>query len=321
MMRLGVFAVLYGEKPLAEMLDHIKDKGLNTVEIATGGYVGDAHCQPEVLLTDENKLAAFKAAFDERGITISALSCHGNGLHPNPQVSNAHDRVFEHTVQLAARLGVDTVVTFSGCPGESEHSRYPVWNTCPWPHDFSEMLKWQWEEKVLPYWRQKHRYVKEHGVRVAIEPHPGFVVYNNETLLRLRQECGKQIGANFDPSHYFWQGMDPALCIRELGEAIYHFHAKDTKIEAVNVSRNGVLDMKPYRDIANRSWIFRTVGYGHHEEVWREIISALQLIGYKGAISIEHEDGLMTNEEGLTKAIAFLRTAIIRNDAGEMWWA
>lgn len=320
-MKLGVFAVLYGKKSLEEMLDHIQSKGLHTVEIGTGGYIGDAHCKPMELLQDEQKLHAFKQTFEQRNITISALSCHGNGLHPNSDVGDDHDRVFDATVELAAKLGVDTVVTFSGCPGESEHSKYPVWNTCPWPHDFSEMLKWQWEEKVIPYWRKKNELLKKHDIRVAIEPHPGFVVYNNETMLRLRQECGTQIGANFDPSHYFWQGMDPAICIRELGEAIYHFHAKDTKVERINAERNGVLDMKPYQDMANRSWVFRTVGYGHNEEVWRDIISALQLVGYKGAISIEHEDGLMTNEEGLNKAIAFLKDSIVENAAGEMWWA
>ncbi|WP_078393817.1 sugar phosphate isomerase/epimerase family protein [Shouchella patagoniensis] len=320
-MKLGVFAVLYGKKSLEEMLDHIQSKGLHTVEIGTGGYIGDAHCKPMELLQDEQKLSAFKQTFEQRNITISALSCHGNGLHPNPDVGDDHDRVFDATVELAAKLGVDTVVTFSGCPGESEHSKYPVWNTCPWPHDFSEMLKWQWEEKVIPYWRKKNELLRKHDIRVAIEPHPGFVVYNNETMLRLRQECGTQIGANFDPSHYFWQGMDPAICIRELGEAIYHFHAKDTKVERINAERNGVLDMKPYQDMENRSWVFRTVGYGHNEEVWRDIISALQLVGYKGAISIEHEDGLMTNEEGLNKAIAFLKDSIVENAAGEMWWA
>ncbi|WP_054705830.1 sugar phosphate isomerase/epimerase [Bacillus sp. JCM 19041] len=319
-MKLGVFAVLYGKKTLEEMLDHIQSKGLDTVEIGAGGYIGDAHCKPLELLQDEQKLSTFKQMFEQRGITISALSCHGNGLHPNRDVGDDHDRIFDATVELAAKLGVDTVVTFSGCPGESEHSKYPVWNTCPWPHDFSEVLKWQWDEKVIPYWRKKNELLKKYDVRVAIEPHPGFVVYNNETLLRLRQECGVQIGANFDPSHYFWQGMDPAVCIRELGEAIYHFHAKDTKVERINAERNGVLDMKPYRDMANRSWVFRTVGYGHNEEVWRDIISALQLVGYKGAISIEHEDGLMTNEEGLNKAIAFLKDSIVVNAAGEMWW-
>ncbi|RXY98853.1 sugar phosphate isomerase/epimerase family protein [Fictibacillus sp. S7] len=322
-MKLGVFAVLFSKKTFEEALDYIKESGLDTVEIGTGGYIGDAHCKPAELLADESKLNDFKYALQSRGIQISAFSCHGNPLHPNQNIAEEHHRIFQDTVRLAAKLGVEQVVTFSGCPGESEYSLHPVWITCPWPTDFAEVVDWQWNEKVIPYWKEQNEFLKEHGVKAAIEPHPGFVVYNTETLLRLRRECGNQIGANFDPSHYFWQGMDPVACIRALGreKALFHFHAKDTKIDGQNHPLNGVLDTKSYSDIANRSWVFRTVGYGHGEDTWRDIISALQTIGYNGAISIEHEDGLMSVEEGFTKAVAFLKDKLIEEGAVEMWWA
>ncbi|PFI60729.1 sugar phosphate isomerase/epimerase family protein [Priestia megaterium] len=322
-MKLGVFAVLFSKKSLEEALDYIKENGLGTVEIGTGGYIGDAHCKPAELLADEGKLRRFKNAFDSRGIQISALSCHGNPLHPNKNIAQKHHQVFQDTVRLAAKLGVENVVTFSGCPGESDYSLHPVWITCPWPNDFSDVVNWQWDEKVIPYWKEQNKFLEEHGVRVAIEPHPGFVVYNTETLLRLRKECGEQIGANFDPSHYFWQGMNPVACIKELGKenALYHFHAKDTRVDEQNGPLNGVLDTKCYSDIPNRSWVFRTVGYGHGEDTWKEIISALQTIGYEGAISIEHEDGLMSVEEGFTKAVAFLQGSIIKEGQVEIWWA
>lgn len=320
-MKLGVFAVLFSEKSLGEMLDHIKEKGLNTVEIGTGGYVGDAHCKPAELLADEEKLKQFKQEFESRGITISALSCHGNNLHPNEEISAEHHHAFVNTVKLASKLGVQNVVTFSGCPGESEMSKHPVWITCPWPGDFSEVVEWQWESKVIPYWKKQVQLLDEYDVNVAIEPHPGFVVYNTETIFRLRDACGNRIGVNFDPSHYFWQGMDPVHSIRVLGDAVYHFHAKDTRIDPQNNSLNGVLDTKSYSDMANRSWIFRTVGYGHGEDVWRNMISALQTIGYEGAVSIEHEDGLMSVEEGFTKAVSFLKDIIIDEGAKELWWA
>ncbi|MCL7749761.1 sugar phosphate isomerase/epimerase family protein [Halalkalibacter alkaliphilus] len=322
-MKLGVFLVLFSNKSLEEALDYIKEKGLDTVEIGTGGFVGEAHCKPSDLLADDEKLKKFKEAFTSRGINISALSCHGNPLHPNKEIASRDHQAFEETVRLAAKLGVETVVTFSGCPGESDHSLNPVWNTCAWPNDFSEVLDWQWKEKVIPYWRAQNEFLELFGVRVAIEPHPGFVVYNTETLLRLRSECGDRIGANFDPSHYFWQGMDPVACIKALGkeDALYHFHAKDTKIDEQNNQLNGVLDTKSYTDIANRSWIFRTVGYGHGEDTWKEIISALQTIGYQGAISIEHEDALMSVEEGFSKAVSFLQGQIIKEGAAEIWWA
>ncbi|MBS4223777.1 sugar phosphate isomerase/epimerase family protein [Lederbergia citrea] len=320
-MKLGVFAVLFSKKTLDEMLDYIKSKGLDTVEIGTGGYVGDAHCKPAELLADEAKLEQFRQAFDSRGITISALSCHGNNLHPNQEIADEHHTTFVNTVKLASKLGVKNVVTFSGCPGESENSKHPVWITCPWPNDFSEVVDWQWENKVIPYWKEQAKLLEEYDVNVAVEPHPGFIVYNTETILRLRKECGDRIGANFDPSHYFWQGMNPVNSIKALGDAIFHFHAKDTRIDPQNNSLNGVLDTKSYRDIANRSWVFRTVGYGHGEDVWRDIISALQTIGYQGAISIEHEDGLMSVNEGFTKAVAFLKDMVIEKEAKDLWWA
>ncbi|MBU8791160.1 sugar phosphate isomerase/epimerase [Oceanobacillus caeni] len=322
-MKLGVFAVLFSDKSLEEALDYIKEQGLEMVEVGTGGFVGDAHCNPSELLADGAKLDKFKEAFVSRGLEISALSCHGNPLHPNKNIAEKDHQRFQDTVLLASKLGVEHVVNFSGCPGESEFSLNPVWVTCTWPNDFSEVSEWQWNEKVIPYWKEQNEFLKENNVKVAIEPHPGFVVYNTETLLRLRKECGQQIGANFDPSHYFWQGMDPVACIKELGNAnaLYHFHAKDTKVDPQNGGLNGVLDVKSYREIAKRSWVFRTVGYGHGEDTWRDIISALQLVGYEGAISIEHEDGLMSVEEGFTKAVSFLKDKLIKEGATKLWWA
>lgn len=322
-MKLGVFAVLFSKMSLEEMLDYVKKSGLDTVEIGTGGYVGNAHCNPKELLADTSKLEKFKQAFESRGIEISALSCHGNALHPNDDIANEHHSVFVDTVKLASKLGVENIVTFSGCPGESEYSKHPVWITCPWPEDFTTVVDWQWENKVIPYWKKQVQLLEEYNVRVAIEPHPGFVVYNTETILRLRKECGEKIGANFDPSHYFWQGMDSVNSIKALGKenALFHFHAKDTRIDPLNNSLNGVLDTKSYRDISGRSWVFRTVGYGHGEDVWKEIISALQTIEYQGAVSIEHEDGLMSVNEGFTKAVSFLKDMVIHEGAKDLWWA
>ncbi len=322
-MKLGVFAVLFQQKPFEEALDYIAQSGLQAIEIGTGAFPGNAHCNPAELLADETKLKSFKEAIDKRGLEISALSCHGNPLHPKREIADLHHKQFQDTVLLAEKLGVSTVITFSGSPGESETSKNPVWVTCPWPDDFMEVLKWQWEERVIPYWKAQSTFLREHGVRVAIEPHPGFVVYNTETMLRLRNECGDNIGVNFDPSHLFWQNMDPIVGIKELAKAgaLYHFHAKDTAFDAQNMAANGVLDTKSYRDELNRSWIFRTVGYGHGEETWKKIISTLQLVGYEGAISIEHEDSLMSVEEGFQKAVKFLQNLLIQERIKEIWWA
>lgn len=322
-MKLGVFSILFSDRSLEEAMERIAESGLEAIEIGTGGFLGDVHCKPDVLLNNEIRLEEFKHAIEKHNLVISALSCHGNPLHPDQSISIQHHQQFEQTVRLASKLGVKNVVTFAGCPGESDHSLNPSWVTCPWPKDFADVLEWQWEKRVIPYWKEQSEFLRKHDVRVAIEPHPGFVVYNNETALRLRKECGDNIGVNFDPSHLFWQQMDPVTSIKEIARhnALYHFHAKDTAFDADNMARNGVLDTKPYSDELNRSWIFRTLGYGSGEEVWKKIISTLQLVGYNGVISIEHEDSLMSAEEGFDKAVSLLKSIVIKEKVGEMWWA
>jgi len=320
-MKIGAFAVLLKQRPLEEAIDLLLALGVEAIEIGTGGYIGDAHCVPASLLEDPAKLAAFQHRIVRSGLQISALSCHGNPLHPQAAIAGEHRRQFRDMVLLAERLGVASVVTFSGCPGDSEQARYPNWVTCPWPPDFGEIVRWQWEEQVIPYWREEAAFCRAHGVQVAIEMHPGFVVYNAATLLRLREAVGEVIGANYDPSHLFWQGADPIEVVRALGGAIYHVHAKDTAIDPQNARRDGVLDTTPYSDIANRAWVFRTVGYGHGVEFWKQLISALRVVGYDHVLSIEHEDGLLSPREGLEKAVALLKEAVVREPAGAMWWA
>jgi sugar phosphate isomerase/epimerase len=183
------------------------------------------------------------------------------------------------------------------------------------------VLNWQWEKKVAPLWTQRGKFASDHGVKIAIEMHPGFVVYNPETLLKLRKIAGLSVGCNYDPSHMFWQGIDPIKAIRVLDGAIFHVHAKDTQIYESNLPKTGVLDVKPYKDEANRSWIFRTVGYGHGAEWWNEFVSTLRMYGYDYVLSIEHEDSLMSVEEGLTKAIQFLDKVVLKEKPAQMWWA
>lgn len=321
-MKLGVFTVMFRDRTIEDVIDSVASLGLQSLELGVGGYVGHS-VSVDDLLKDTGRQRALREMLAQRGLEISALSCHGNPLHPDPQVAQEFHQEFENAVRLAESLGVSTVVTFSGCPGESEHSQYPVWVTTPWPEDFQRVLRWQWDEKVLPYWSKQQTFCQEHGVRVALELHPGFVVYNTETMLRLRSACGDRIGANCDPSHLFWQQMDPVAVITALGtaQALYHFHAKDTALNQTTMATNGVLDAKSYRDIAGRSWAFRTVGFGHGEEVWRRIISALQVQHYEGSVSIEHEDGLMDPIEGLQKAVRFLQGMMIDKIPPEMWWA
>ena len=321
-MRLGVITVLFSQMPFEKMLDYVSKAGLDCVELGTGNYPGDAHCKPKELLKSKKKLEEFKDALKRYDLTISALSCHGNPLHPNKAIARKHHDTMRQTVLLAEKLGVKRVINFSGCPGGSDKDKYPNWVTCPWPDDFSEIVKWQWEAKVIPYWTREAKFCNDHGVKsIGFEMHPGFVVYNPETLLKLRAAVGKTITANFDPSHLFWQGIDPIKALRALKGAVSHVHAKDTLVYSVNSEVNGVLDTKSYGDEYNRSWLFRTVGYGHGADFWNDFVSTLRLIGYDDVLSIEHEDSLMSAEEGFMKAVHFLKGVILREKSGEMWWA
>ena len=321
-MKLSVFAVLLADRSLDEACKYLEDSGVQAVEIGAGGFPGKAHCNPEELLRDESKIAEFKNTIEKHGLEIAALSTHGNAVHPDPAVAKQFHDDFVNTVLLAEKLGVKRVITFSGCPGGSPEDKTPNWVTCPWPDDFSEILKYQWDEVLIPYWKKTAAWAAEHDIeKIAFEMHPGFCVYNPETLMKLRNAVGPIIGANFDPSHLFWQGIDPVYAIRYLGDAIYFFHAKDTKIDELNSKTQGVLDTKHYGDEIHRSWIFRSVGYGHNHQVWKDMMSALRMVGYDDAISIEHEDSLMTPNEGLQKAIAFLKDVMMFEDKGAMWWA
>lgn len=320
-MKLGVFTALFADRTLDDVLEYATSLGLDTLEIGTGNYPGNPHCPIDDLLRKPSELKEWKQKFEDKGIEISALSCHGNALHPDPKFALQNVETLKKTIKLAGKLGIETVIDFSGCPGDSDDAKAPNWVTCPWPPDFTDVVEWQWEKKVIPFWKRMAKTAAKEGVKLAFEMHPGFVVYNTETMLRLRHECGDNIGANFDPSHLFWQGMDPIASLRELKDCIFHVHGKDTAVEPYNVAKNGVLDTKDYGNIAERSWVFRTIGYGHGPEWWAKFISALRTYGYDGVISIEHEDGLMSIEEGLEKAVALLQNLLMKEDMPEMWWA
>jgi sugar phosphate isomerase/epimerase len=320
-MKLGVFSPVFGGLDFAAMLARVRSLGrLQAIELATGGWPGRDHLDPDALLAQPGRAHALRDSIGEAGLTISALSCHNNPLHPDTTEASEADETIRLTIRLAQRLEVPVVVTFSGCPGDHEGAKHPNWITAPWPPEFGEVLDWQWTHRAIPYWRDMARFAADHGVKVALEPHPGFLVYNVETALRLRAESGPSIGVNFDPSHFFWQGVDVPTAIRALGDAIFHVHAKDVALDAQNVAVNGVIDTKSYRRMNDRAWLFRSVGYGHDELEWKRIVSALRLAGYDYVMSIEHEDALASVDEGLRAAVDLLARVVLTEPPAEAWW-
>ena len=319
-MKLGVFTPVFGRLTLDDVL--VKVRALNHItalELGTGGWPGSDHLDIDALV-DKPCAGEYRKKIEDAGLTISALSCHNNPLHPDSATAKIADDVLRKTIRLAEQLEVPVVVTFSGCPGDCEDAKHPNWVTAPWPPEFLDILEWQWEKKAIPYWSRTAQFAADHGVRVALEAHPGFVVYNVESALRLRKATSPNLGVNFDPSHFFWQGVDVPAAIRALGDSIFHVHAKDVALDPHNVAINGVIDTKTYRQMAERSWLFRSVGWGHDELEWKRIVSALRLAGYDYVMSIEHEDALASVDEGLRAAVDCLSRVILTEPPVQAWW-
>lgn len=320
-MKLGLFTPAFNKLPLDELLVELRRYPLITqLELGCGGWAGSSHINPAALLWDATAARAYRARLLDAGYSISALSCHGNPVHPDPVVAERDHALFLQTLRLAEALDVPVVVTFSGCPSGGPMDRVPNWITTAWPPECRQALDWQWEERLVPYWRRAEKIAADSGVRVALEAHPGFCAYNPETLLQLRSATGLSLGINLDPSHLWWQGVDIPKAIDALGDAIFHVHAKDVAINPAMMARNGILDPKQYTRLQERSWNFRSVGWGHDELQWKAIASSLRLAGYDSVLSIEHEDALASTQEGLTSAIALLSRVLLQEPAGEAWW-
>ena len=172
-MKLSAFSVLYKDKPLNEVLDIFKSKGLTHAEIGSGGFIGKEHCDPGQLLQDKSARERFQELFLSRDMKISSLSCHGNPVHPQKNLAQSYHQDIKDSIDLAALLGVERIVTFSGCPGDCDNSLYPNWPVSPFPEDFQTVVAWQWEKKLLPYWKEMGKYAEDKGVKVAMEMHGG----------------------------------------------------------------------------------------------------------------------------------------------------
>ena len=321
-MKLGVFTVLFNDISFEEMLDGVKASGLHAVEIGTGGYPGNAHCDLDALLESEEKRNEYRSKIEEHNLIISAFSCHGNPISPNEALAKDSHETLIKTIKLASLLNVPVVNCFSGTAGDHEGAKYPNWPVTAWPNEYGDVLKWQWEEKLIPYWKEIGQYAQENNVKIGLELHGGFLVHTPYTLLKLRGATCDAIGANLDPSHLWWQGIDPVAAIKILGKAnaIHHFHAKDTYIDQDNVNMYGLTDMQPYGEVQTRAWTFRSVGCGHGLTEWNEMMSALRIYNYDYVVSIEHEDPIMSIDEGFERAVTNLKSVLISDTPSQIWW-
>ncbi|AZO26571.1 sugar phosphate isomerase/epimerase [Mesorhizobium sp. M1B.F.Ca.ET.045.04.1.1] len=309
-MKIGMITDSLGNLSFDEMLRASAELGLETLEFACGNWSSAPHIDLQAMLDSSSTRAEFAAKVRDHGLTIAALNCSGNPLHPGPQ-GRKHHQVTEDTIRLASLMGIDRVVMMSGLPGGPGDAN-PNWIITDWPPECADILRYQWDDCIIPYWRDLVKFANNLGIgKLCLELHGHQAVYNVQTLLRLRDAVGETVGANYDPSHPLWMGADPIAAVRRLGSAIYYVHAKDTRIEPIPAAIDGVLDARPPDHYADRAWNYITLGYGHGETWWRQFCVALKQVGYDDVLSIEHEDMMLSPMEGMRKSVALLRNVAI----------
>ncbi len=307
--RIGLLTDALPDRSLAEVCDWAARTGLiQDLELGVGGYSPAPHCDPAELLDSPGAARRWRKVVDDAGLGISALNISGNPLHPNPQIAEKHDGELRDAIRLAAELGVDRIVAMSGCPGAGPNDRSaPHFSGGGWLPDLERIADWQWRERVAPYWIQVSALARREypELLICFELHPGTFVYNYETFNRFKQ-LGSNLAVNLDPSHFFWQSMDPLAMIQALGERIGHTHGKDTTMHERRLALNGILDSRWPNPPDDMPWNFATVGRGHDREWWRRFVALLKDEDFSGTISIEYEDPFVPVEESIVESASLL---------------
>jgi sugar phosphate isomerase/epimerase len=301
-----------GNLAFEDMLDKLLSLDIHFIEITTGGWSPAPHLDLNSLLTDTSALSDFKQALESRGMEIAALNCSGNPLDPGA-LGKEHRDVADKTMELAQLLGVKKIVMMSGLPAGCAEDKTPNWvtYTISWPPELKQVTDYQWHDVAIPYWKALVKKAESCGVeKIALENFSSQLVYNPETLFKLRDAVGPMIGLNLDPSHLIWMGADPIASARALGEAIYHVHGKDVRLERGLVEVNGLLETKEIDDVANRAWNYVAVGCGKDIQWWKEFFSVVKMTGYDGFVSLEMEDLTMSTEAGIQSSVAALKQSI-----------
>ncbi len=307
-MKLGFVTDSLGALTFAEMLEEAVRLNVSGIEVNSGGWSTAPHIDLDQMIADTDARNTLAKAFLDRGRELISLNADGNPLHPTDRKESdcLHD-----TIRVAGDLGITTVCTMSGHPAGGPNDNLPNWVVSSWLPETQDILRYQWEDLLLPYWTETVDPARECGVtQVALELHGNQCVHNVPSLLKLRDAVGPVVGANLDPSHLFCMGADPQVAATELGDAIYHVHAKHTLINTPVQATTSLLENGSLMDISARSWSYITLGFGHGEEWWRQFCYHLKMAGYDGWLSIEHEGVLLNALEGLEKSVALLQSVL-----------
>jgi sugar phosphate isomerase/epimerase len=303
-----------------DALDLAVRHGITHVEPCGGGHVPKAYVDPVALAEDDDKLAEFAVSISSRELRIAALGCYGNPIHPDDERARAAHEDFVAMCGVASKLEVNRITVISGVPAGGPADRAPNWIIPSVYADLEQAYRWQWEERLIPYWREACSVAAAHEVTICMEPIGGFMVYNGQTFLRLREACGEVLCANVDPSHLWWMGIDPLVFVEQLQGAIGYVHAKDVSLDPRRVARDGVAAACRYDDWDARTWTYRAIGYGHPEPFWKDFFTTLRRAGYDDVVSIEIEESFMSQREALEKSVEMVRRALPREPVPEGNW-
>ncbi|MFF0267074.1 sugar phosphate isomerase/epimerase family protein [Kribbella sp. NPDC004536] len=314
MMKTGVFLDCLRGWALDDALTFLAGQEIHCLEVGTFGERVAFEYRLDELLVDGKQRKQLLTRVEAAGLEITALGCYGNPLHPDAGRAARQQSLFRKTVELAALLGVRTVTEFAGCPGDSEQARFPNWISMLALDDFAQILDWQWSERVLPYWERAAAFAGEHDVKVALELYPGSVVFNPRTLMRLRDAVGPAVGALVDPSHLFWQQIDIPAAVRYLGAAVHRVHLNDSQLKPQNLAVAGVLNPVAGQDWADKTWVHRTIGFGHGLDFWTDFVASVLEAGYAEDLCIEQGDALFKDADGIAKAAELIRSIAPSNE-------
>lgn len=322
-MKLGAHTTGLLDLEFREGLAFLERLGVTSVEVACAGVFTDLrYGDPQALLESDAALTRWQDAYARHDLDVCALSIHGEPLAPDPVLAARYSEEFRMACRLAERIGVSRLTLVAGLPEGAPGDKAPCW-VVGLPPEFPapnpDVIEWQWEARLLPYWEKHAQIAVDHGCQLCFEPTAWDLVYNPRTLLKLRDEIGDVVRCNFDPSHLFYQGIDVFDALAALGDVIALVHAKDTRLNERVIRENGLYDVEPRSLLPTRPWSFATVGYGHDALFWREFVARLRLIGYDDVLSIEHEDPYISVTEGVSKAVAFLAPLVFDTPAPEAW--
>ena len=317
-MKAGIFTNCFKDKSWEEVCIFAKKVGLTSLEVGAGALNGKSHCDPAEIMKDDSGPKDFIKTAQKHEVEIGSLSCMGNYVHPQKKIADEHTADLEAVIEFASKIGVKIVNGFAGVPAAAVDGLYPCWIGLPYPPEYVGYLKWQWKEKLVPFWKDMSGMLKKHNITFGFEMHPGDSIFNTSTMLKMRDQVGDNMGCCFDPTHLFWQQIDPIKSILALGEAIVNVHAQDLSFNVKKIDIDGVLDPTTYEDYENRNWHFKIPGYGHDEQFWKNMVSALRRTGYDGVLSIEHQDSMVSYKEGFKKGREFLERIIFHGPAEEI---